>query len=134
MHDFLKCPSQFVQFYERGIGTALAKNDHLSDKELENLKGNAFVPPSEHDTFGLAKNRHVFTIQVESLQEFVINKSINGQEITPNLNRLLKDSAYCIPSGLFPSYLLLSIFIVLLRISISCLSLRFSCWIAVISS
>ncbi|WP_419393042.1 LTA synthase family protein [Cytobacillus praedii] len=91
-HGYIQ--SQFVQFYERGIGTALAKNDHLSDKELENLKGNAFVPPSEHDTFGLAKNRHVFTIQVESLQEFVINKSINGQEITPNLNRLLKDSAY----------------------------------------
>ncbi|MGN7402838.1 LTA synthase family protein [Cytobacillus praedii] len=91
-HGYIQ--SQFVQFYERGIGTALAKNDHLSDKELENLKGNAYVPPSEHDTFGLAKNRHVFTIQVESLQEFVINKSINGQEITPNLNRLLKDSAY----------------------------------------
>ncbi|MED3552498.1 LTA synthase family protein [Cytobacillus praedii] len=91
-HGYIQ--SQFVQFYERGIGTALAKNDHLSDEELENLKGNAFVPPSEHDTFGLAMNRHVFTIQVESLQEFVINKSINGQEITPNLNRLLKDSAY----------------------------------------
>ena len=91
-HGYIQ--SQFVQFYERGIGTALAKNNHLSDKELENLKGNAYVPPSEHDTFGLAKNRHVFTIQVESLQEFVINKSINGQEITPNLNRLLKDSAY----------------------------------------
>lgn len=91
-HGYIQ--SQFVQLYERGIGTALAKNDHLSDKELEKLKGNVFLPPSEHETFGLAKDRHVFTIQVESLQEFVINKSIKGQEITPNLNKLLKDSAY----------------------------------------
>ncbi|WP_235822730.1 LTA synthase family protein [Cytobacillus massiliigabonensis] len=91
-HGYIQ--SQFVQLYERGIGTALAKNDHLSDEELEELKGNDYVPPSEHETFGLAKNRHVFTIQVESLQEFVINKSINGQEITPNLNKLLKNSAY----------------------------------------
>ena len=91
-HGYIQ--SQFVQLYERGLGTAFAKNDYLSDKELEELKGNTFVPSIEHKTFGLANNRHVFTIQVESLQEFVINKSINGQEITPNLNRLLKDSAY----------------------------------------
>ena len=43
---------------------------------------------------GMAKNRHVFVIQVESLQGFVINKKVNGQEITPNLNALLKDSTY----------------------------------------
>lgn len=91
-HGYIQ--SQFVQFYERGLGKAFAKNDHLTDEELEKLKGNAYVPYSEHKTFGLAKNRHVFTIQVESLQEFVINKSINGEEITPNLNKLLQDSAY----------------------------------------
>ncbi|MFE8698480.1 LTA synthase family protein [Cytobacillus sp. FJAT-53684] len=91
-HGYIQ--SQFVQFYERGFGTALAKNDQLSDAELEKLKGNVHIPFSAHRTFGLAKDRHVFTIQVESLQEFTINKTIKGQEITPNLNALLKDSAY----------------------------------------
>jgi lipoteichoic acid synthase len=86
--------SQFVQAYENSLGTAFASQERLSEKELEKLKGNTYVPANKHDTYGLAKNRHVFIIQVESLQEFTINKRINGQEITPNLNRLLKESAY----------------------------------------
>ena len=91
-HGYIQ--SQFVQLFERGFGTAFAQNENLTDEELEKLKGNPYVPFTEHSTFGLAKNRHVFIIQVESLQEFTINRSINGQEITPNLNALLKESAY----------------------------------------
>lgn len=91
-HGYIQ--SQFVQVFERGFGTAFAQNEYLTDEELAKLKGNTYVPFTEHSTFGLAKNRHVFTIQVESLQEFVINQTVNGQEITPNLNALLKDSAY----------------------------------------
>lgn len=91
-HGYIQ--SQFVQAYENSLGTAFASQEHLSEKELEKLKGNTFVPADKHDTFGLAKNRHVFIIQVESLQEFTINQRINGQEITPNLNALIKESAY----------------------------------------
>ena len=91
-HGYIQ--SQFVQAYENSLGTAFASQEHLSEKELESLKGNIFVPADKHDSFGLAKNRHVFIIQVESLQEFTINQRINGQEITPNLNALLKESAY----------------------------------------
>lgn len=91
-HGYIQ--SQFVQAYENSLGTAFASQEHLSEKELEKLKGNTFVPAAQHDTFGLAKNRHVFIIQVESLQEFTINQRIHGQEITPNLNALLKESAY----------------------------------------
>ncbi|MGF7057902.1 sulfatase-like hydrolase/transferase [Brassicibacter mesophilus] len=44
---------------------------------------------------GIAKNRNVITIQVEGLQNFVINNYYEGQEITPNLNKLIeKDSIY----------------------------------------
>lgn len=91
-HGYIQ--SQFVQFYERGIGIVFAQNESLSDKELAELKGNSFVPPAKHDTFGRAKNRHVFIIQVESFQEFVVNKRVNDQEITPNINALLQESAY----------------------------------------
>ncbi len=91
-HGYIQ--SQFVQAYENSIGTALASQEHVSEKEIEKLKGNSFVPASQHESFGIASNRHVFIIQVESLQEFTINQTINGQEITPNLNELLKDSAY----------------------------------------
>lgn len=41
--------------------------------------------------FGVAKDRNLIVIQVESFQNFVINRTYNGQEITPNLNALLKE-------------------------------------------
>lgn len=44
--------------------------------------------------FGIAKKRNLIVIQVEALQNLVINRECNGQEITPNLNRLIKNSLY----------------------------------------
>jgi len=43
---------------------------------------------------GVGQGKNLIIIQVEALQQFVINRSINGQEITPNLNRWLKKSMY----------------------------------------
>lgn len=43
------------------------------------------------DLFGLAKGRNVIIISVESTQNFVIHNKVNGQEITPFLNRLTED-------------------------------------------
>jgi len=86
--------SQAVQVFTRSFGIALASDVNLSEQDVEKLKGNDFVPTNEHDSYGIAKDRHVFVIQVESLQGFVINRKVNDQEITPNLNALLKDSAY----------------------------------------
>ncbi|WHY01173.1 LTA synthase family protein [Neobacillus sp. DY30] len=91
-HGYIQ--SQFVQAYANSLGKAFASQEYMSEKELESLKGNTYVPAAKHSTFGIAKNRHVFIIQVESLQEFTLNHKINGQEITPNLNALLKESAY----------------------------------------
>jgi len=42
--------------------------------------------------FGVAKNRNVILIQVESLDNAVVNQDIAGQEITPELNKLIKDN------------------------------------------
>jgi phosphoglycerol transferase MdoB-like AlkP superfamily enzyme len=43
---------------------------------------------------GTAKGKNLIMIQVEALQQFVINQKIEGQEITPNLNKWIKKSAY----------------------------------------
>lgn len=43
---------------------------------------------------GSLKGSNLLIIQVESLEGFVINRSVNNQEITPNLNKLLKNSLY----------------------------------------
>ncbi|WP_052339940.1 LTA synthase family protein [Gorillibacterium massiliense] len=40
------------------------------------------------------EQKNLIVIQLESYQSFVLGKSINGQEITPNLNKLIEESVY----------------------------------------
>lgn len=42
--------------------------------------------------FGVAKGKNLIVIQLESFQNFVIGMEYNGQEVTPNLNALLKEN------------------------------------------
>ena len=42
---------------------------------------------------GIAKGKNLIVIQIESLQNFVIGATYNGQEITPNLNKLISDNS-----------------------------------------
>ncbi|WDC83176.1 hypothetical protein PL321_10120 [Caloramator sp. mosi_1] len=49
---------------------------------------------ADNEYKGYFKGKNLIYIQVESLENFVINKKINSKEITPNLNRLLKNSIY----------------------------------------
>ncbi|WP_054024128.1 LTA synthase family protein [Bacillus sp. FJAT-28004] len=44
--------------------------------------------------FGAYKGSNVIMLQLEAFQNFMVNKSIGGQEITPNLNDLIEKSAY----------------------------------------
>ncbi|MCX7746773.1 MAG: LTA synthase family protein [Clostridia bacterium] len=43
---------------------------------------------------GIAKGKNLIIIQVEALQQFIINSKVNGKEVTPNLNKLMKESVY----------------------------------------
>ncbi|MGK7376741.1 LTA synthase family protein [Planococcus sp. 1R117A] len=86
--------SQLVQMYQQTTEKAHASSIELSPKKLEELKGNEFIPVHSHENFGLAEGRHLFVVQVESMQNFVVGKSLDGQEITPNINALLDESAY----------------------------------------
>jgi len=43
---------------------------------------------------GVAQGKNLIMVQVEALQGFVINNTINGKEITPNLNKLIKECLY----------------------------------------
>jgi len=43
---------------------------------------------------GAGNKKNLIMIQVEALQQFVINKKVNNQEITPNLNRWIGKSLY----------------------------------------
>lgn len=43
---------------------------------------------------GIAKDMNVIAVQLESIQEFVIGKTINGKEITPNLNKFFEENIH----------------------------------------
>ena len=41
---------------------------------------------------GILEGKNVIILQLESVQEYVINKQLNGQEITPNLNKFINEN------------------------------------------
>jgi len=50
--------------------------------------------PGKSPLFGVAKGKNVIVLQLESFQALVLNLTVNGQEITPNLNRLARESLH----------------------------------------
>lgn len=70
---------------------ALADSDSLT--EIENYV-NANRKASNEDLQGIAQGRNVILLSLESLQSFVLNEELNGQEITPFLNDLIGESYY----------------------------------------
>ena len=80
--------SQFVssQINKRNVSVEemnLVNNYIKKDKEQEN---------DQYSNIG--KNKNLIVVQVEALQGFVINRTLNGKEITPNLNRIISKGIY----------------------------------------
>lgn len=46
----------------------------------------------QYDFEGILENKNILIVQLESVQEFVAHKTINGREITPNLNKFLDEN------------------------------------------
>ena len=66
-----------------------------SDKSfLKTWAKNKVLAETSTQYFGSAKGKNLIIIQIESLENAVINKTINGQEITPNLNNLANQGLY----------------------------------------
>lgn len=55
------------------------------------------VAPAASPYSGMAKDKNIIVLQVEALQDFVINREINGQEITPYLNSLIAEEGIYFP-------------------------------------
>ncbi|MDM5315915.1 LTA synthase family protein [Fictibacillus sp. b24] len=70
---------------------AFADGSEITD--IENYSRANYKEPNP-EMFGKAKGKNVFVISVESTQNFVINESVNGKEITPFMNDLIEDSYY----------------------------------------
>ncbi|MHB7918738.1 polyglycerol-phosphate lipoteichoic acid synthase LtaS [Staphylococcus hominis] len=64
---------------------ALASEDDLT-RVLNYTKQKNTEPNSED--YGIAKKKNIIKIHLESFQTFLINKKVNGKEVTPFLNKL----------------------------------------------
>ncbi|WP_342577104.1 LTA synthase family protein [Psychrobacillus sp. FSL K6-2843] len=67
---------------------ALADGSELV--EVNNYVRSNQADPNEK-TFGLAEDRNLIVVSMESLQSFVLNNDMNGHEVTPFLNSLTND-------------------------------------------
>ncbi|MHC0035921.1 LTA synthase family protein [Pseudoneobacillus sp. C159] len=70
---------------------ALADGSELVD--IDNYIRAGYNEPNDK-MFGIAKGKNVILISMESTQNFVINETVNGEEITPFLNDFIKESYY----------------------------------------
>ncbi|MCX7711279.1 MAG: LTA synthase family protein [Clostridia bacterium] len=74
-----------------------SEKKHLSDHDRQEIQAwfdykKENLPDNQYK--GMLKGKNLIVIQVESLEKSVINQKIEGQEITPVLNGLLKNSLY----------------------------------------
>ncbi|MDZ5253186.1 LTA synthase family protein [Clostridium sp. LIBA-8841] len=77
--------------YKNSKPYEMTAEDQAQIKEYYDFK-NENLPDNEYK--GMFKGKNLVVIQVESLEDFVINQKIDGQEITPNINKLLNNSIY----------------------------------------
>ena len=71
----------------------LFRNKTITDEELLLINDNIFVS-KEDELYGLLEGKNLIVIQLEAIQNFLINQKIEGEEITPFLNGLIKESIY----------------------------------------
>jgi len=101
--------SQFIPLVMSPIGYHMydlnkffyEKNENLDDQDIAKI--NNWITENEkylvadqnyQSLKGILKDKNLIVIQVESLENIAIGQSYQGQEITPNINNLLKNSIY----------------------------------------
>lgn len=78
------------------VTTNIKNSKKLPTERKEEIK--AFLRENNKDIGislkGEGSGKNLIVIQVEALQQFVINQKVNGEEITPNLNKWINKSLY----------------------------------------
>lgn len=70
----------------------LVDPDEITRAEIERLKQTRALEQANYTA--AAEGKNLIIIQMESFQNFLINLEVDGQEITPNMNRLMNDNFY----------------------------------------
>ncbi|MGL4849871.1 MAG: LTA synthase family protein [Clostridium sp.] len=73
---------------------SLKRKNTDSDEEVQAWLKNNVEDVKDNEYKGMFKGKNVVFLQLESLEEFVINKKVEGQEISPFLNKLANEGLY----------------------------------------
>ena len=70
------------------------KNYNDMIKDYEELKEDYEARYGQIESYykGILEGKNIIILQLESIQEFVVNKTINGKQITPNLNNFINEN------------------------------------------
>ena len=77
------------------FSNVFAKKEIDEEKIDRAYKENLNEKEKETKYTGIAKDSNVIILQLESLNEYIIGKNVNGKEITPNLNKFFNENIYC---------------------------------------
>lgn len=76
-----------------GANGAVSENELLAEINYRNKIYTDEAAFKQLKYNAIAKGKNLIVVQLESFQNFVINYEYNGQEVTPNLNALIKDQS-----------------------------------------
>jgi lipoteichoic acid synthase len=85
---------EIIQYYQDQTLPALANYELISNEQISSIKNVKKVKETDKKYFKVGKGKNLIIIQLESFQNFLINLKIDNNEVTPNLNSLIKDSFY----------------------------------------
>ncbi|NLP35591.1 MAG: sulfatase-like hydrolase/transferase [Clostridiales bacterium] len=90
--------TEFFTNHVNDIYDAIADNispEEMGEDEILEVLDEIVPEVTKPYLNGIGSGKNLVVIQLEAFQDFVIGKEYNGQEITPNINRLLeKDTLY----------------------------------------
>lgn len=98
MNEIKQAEQMGILNYETYAIVSATKQEDLVDKnqitqaKIDKIKATA--PDAEVKYAGAGQGKNLIIIQMESFQNFLINLKIDGQEITPVMNSLVKDNLY----------------------------------------
>lgn len=91
-----------LPYYVRDVHRFFFSTEETIDYDLKTEKIKNWFLKNEKSSdgernieyFGKAEGKNVILLQIEALQNHVVFKEVNGEEVTPNINRIIRESIY----------------------------------------
>ncbi len=92
---------EFFSFHVQDVVKAVVNNEDVNMDNIDivseiNYRNKLYTDTKalkKQKYYGIGKGKNLIVVQLESFQNFVINRMYNGQELTPNLNKLIQDNS-----------------------------------------